>query len=177
MRAIVAMLLSSTIAIASIAAQADGVDPAASLRLLLTCPVGSTAEPLRLGLRWQGRTTLAGQALAPRLQWEMGLDGWRSARFNDLPLYQPRHVDADGQVVAGGPIYWLWGLSAAGATVAAVSLGGHGGHGGAPGGSSCGSDSFHVCDGKVSAICGSPPNQRLDDDGDCSTTGDTLGPA
>ena len=179
MRILIALLASCLLAVTAITAQARG-DQASSLRLLLTCPLGgdASAEPLRLGLRWQGRATLAGQELAPRLQWEMGLDGWRGARFNGLPLYQPRHLNEAGQVVESGPNYWIWGLAAAGAGVAALSLGGaHGGSSGGSGGLHCGSDEFHQCDGRASAICGSPPNQRLDDDGDCSTTYDNLGPA
>ena len=120
-------------------------------------------------------------SLLPALaQWD-----WRSqrgcrVRLNGLSLFStpgPQHLDGS-QSETGMSTTTKVLLGGAALAAVAVAVSGGGGGGGSSGGdggggscASCNSDAFHVCDGQVSAVCG---GSRLDDDGDCSTTCDTL---
>ena len=163
--------------------------PALSLSLRIEQPADiGTALSAFLGATAPATTDPSGvvqrpHSILPALaQWD-----WRSqrgcrVRVNGLSLFSShgRQQLDDSQPESGMSTTTkvLLGGAALAAVAVAVSGGGSGGGSGGSGGengggscASCNSDAFHVCDGQVSAVC---DGSRLDDDGDCSTTCDTL---
>lgn len=138
----------------------------------------------RLGFLRALRPAAQSPLLPALAQWEwrageqeFSVDGVRLGAKPGAGALHQTEAAAD----SGGFSTTTWIAAGAAAVALAVAAGGHGGgnsgSSGGSGGPYCGSDSFHQCDGVPSGVCGAPPSQRFDDDGDCSTTYDTLGPA
>jgi hypothetical protein len=119
---------------------------------------------------------------APERRWLPALAqwDWRSKRgcrvqVNGVSLLSTASAarDADGKAAKDEPgMSRTTKILLGGAAIAAIGIAASGGHSSSSsndtGGGGC---SCPTCDGQVSAICS---GNRLDDDGDCSTTCDTL---